>query len=311
MDTHTSPMSFAVEAALQAVLIEGTSVPSVTGPLSKASNFGSGDRPWIELIGYAIEAPNDVPAYVSSQALPLHVPYLFGLLAWTLDGRDDLDTLAYYRPVAADFSDDGSTMCGAFGARMQSSRYDGNQLRAVMQRIESDSATRRTFVPIIEARDNISESKEYPCAAGVQLFLRDGYLHWLTLMRAQQALTILPYDVGLFALLHQFYASELRTRCGVYRHFSGTFHIYENEVPLARRVLSAGIAQYSLPHLPSGSGAEAAQELIAVERDLRDAALAGDLEGIRRLQHAQCRFDLVSAIKAQLAPFALSRVQRQ
>lgn len=259
---------------LRDLLEDGRVVPSVTGPFSKASNFGAGDRPWLELIAYGFEMHNHEPTVLGASVIPNHEAYTIGLLAWTLDGRDDLETLAYYRPAAAEFSDDGFSMCGAFGHRMQSRRAAGNQFEAVMGRLLADPASRRTFIPIIEPTDNLAESREYPCAAGVQMFRRDESLHWLTVMRAQQALTVLPYDASLFSMMHHFVAAELDLEVGSYSHFSGTFHIYESEVEAARRQVAAPPIVHSLPRIPRGEGRAAAAELISIEKALRAAGAA-------------------------------------
>lgn len=293
---------------LSDVLAKGLAVPSVLGPKSKASNFGAGDRPWLELIGYRLESPNPTPTIFSSAAMPTHIPYLLGLLAWTLDARNDVASLAYYRSSALDFSDDGISMCGAFGARLSGLHHTHDQLAALIHRIKTDSATRRTFAPILEAQDNLIETLEYPCAIGVQLLKRDGQLHWITFMRAQQALTVLPYDWALFSILHHFCASALEVPAGRYIHISGTFHIYENERVLARQVVNSEISTTSLPTIPSGKAGSVARELIELESAARHAVESGQVRELRSMQGQPVQYEFNEAALAIFTASAQPRL---
>lgn len=291
-------------AGLETLLAKGESVPSVRGSKSKASGFGRGDRPWLEIIGYQSRFRRSRPGFVATPALPIHQPYLFGLLAWTLGGRNDLESLSYYRTAARDYSDDGLTLCGAFGARLFGLNRKDGQMQAIIDRLRGDPASRRTFAPICTPLDNIQESREYPCAAGVQLFLRNDELHWLTVMRAQQALTIWPYDVFLFSALQCFAASALRCAVGDYTHFAGTFHIYENERPLAERVIGSDIQCVTLPAVPPGAALSVADELIRVEQEIRAAAVAGDERALATLEARPLRWEFTGVARGHLLEFA-------
>lgn len=301
-----SSFAEAYHIELQSLLETGQQIPSVQDPLSKASNFGRGDRPWIEKIAvtFTIEEPRSCLAL--TEHLPIHIPYCFGLLAWSLAGRNDVDTLAYYRRGAYEYSDDQHTLSGAFGHRLYGTQHARDQLAAILQRIERDPTHRRTYAPIIKEEDNFLQSREYPCAAGVQLFLRSGCLTWLTVMRAQQALTVLPYDAFLFMQLHQISASQLGVECGPYIHQAGTFHIYENERHVAEQLVHSPVTPIQLPSWPKGADlvANAAHELIRVEQSLRQAALSGDIDEIDRLAAQRSEFAIVEVAQVILTTFA-------
>lgn len=226
-------------AGLRDVLADGNDVDSVRDPLSKASGFGQNDRPYRELLAYQSRIADPTSCLAVTPHLLVNLSYCFGLLAWSLDGRNDVDTPAYYRRGAHEYSDDQHTLSGAFGHRLLTSR--GNQLEEVVGRIERDPAHRRAFALVLQPEDNFRQSREYPCAVGVHLFLRDGALTWITVMRAQQALTVLPYDAFLFMGMQQYAASLLNVPSGPYIHQSGTFHFYENEVELARKITEAPV----------------------------------------------------------------------
>ncbi|WP_326770616.1 thymidylate synthase (plasmid) [Streptomyces sp. NBC_01591] len=307
MSTYES-FADAYLGGLHAVLTEGKEVPSVVDPLSKASDFGKNDRPYRELIANTLRVNDPQSSLAVTPALPVNLSYCFGLLAWSLDGRNDVDTPAYYRRGAHEYSDDQHTLSGAFGHRLLTS--SGDQLEAVVERIRKDPAHRRTFALVLEPEDNFRMSREYPCAVGVQLFLRDGALTWITVMRAQQALTVLPYDAFLFMGMHQYAASLLNVAVGPYIHQSGTFHFYENEVELARKIVAEPPTPARLPAFPgSADGArETARELIDVERHLREAVGAGDKAAVDKIAATETLSGFADVARACLATLAYRKL---
>jgi thymidylate synthase len=303
----------AYRAGLAKVLEVGRPVPSVVDPLSKASNFGEGDRPYHEIIAHSFAVRNPARCIVDSTVFPVNLAYCFGLLAWSLDGRDDVATLAYYRRGALEYSDDQHTLSGAFGRRLLAAPAGGDQLRAIVNRILKDPSHRRTFATIMSASDNFASSREYPCAVGVQLFLRDGALTWLTVMRAQQAFTVLPYDAFLFMALHQLIAASMGVAAGPYLHQSGTFHIYDNELEPVRRLVDGPMTKAALPDVLQGrlEVEDLIRDLIRVERDLREAAERHDVAAIDRVvtQDAGCAY--LDTYTTCLANFAYRRVSSE
>lgn len=264
----------AYEDGLTRLVHDGTDVPSVRDPTSKASNFGACDRPSRELLCdcFEVEDPRQALLVLPSGVGPaIDAAYAFALLAWTLDGRSDGSILAYYRPGAIDYLDDQFALSGAFGNRLFGLHRTADQLAAITAKLSSDPAARRTVATILSERDNFRESREYPCAVAVQLFVRSDRLFLLTMMRAQQALTVLPYDAFLFMLLQSYCASLLHIEVGSYFHFSGTYHIYANEMALATETVSRGC---SAAHATFGPNAlEEADTLIRMEQEIRQAAV--------------------------------------
>jgi hypothetical protein len=240
----------------------------------------------------------------------LHLPYCFGLLAFALSGRNDLNSLRYYRPGAAEFSDDGWTLSGAFGARLRGLGGEADQLAAILTRLSTDPASRRTYAAIIAPIDNLRISREYPCAAGIQLFLRNDRLSMLTVMRAQQAFTVLPYDAFLFMSMQLLLSARLGVTAGSYMHFAGTFHVYESEETAIRQTLDSGVSCATLP-LPPSDPVEAAKlvdDLIALELRLRGFGQVGDAGTLENLATESSGDGLLDVARRVLGSFAMQKL---
>ena len=299
----------AYKDGLEAVL-SGKKVDSVLDPLSKASNFGVGNRPSRELLAHLLVVSNPANCLVSGPIVKLHLPYCFGLLAFSMSGDNRLDTLRYYRPGATEYSDDGWTLSGAFGSRLRGVNGEMDQMAAVLTRLARDPASRRTYSTIIRAEDNLIPSREYPCAAGVQLFLRDDRLTMLTVMRAQQAFTVLPYDAFLFMTIQLVLASQLGVQVGDYIHFSGTFHVYESEEPDILQTVNSDLKHAALPLPPLGADAssEFVRQLIRLESRLREHVGNEDRQGLIDTASAEGEGNLLDVARRVLSDFALRKV---
>ncbi|MEU0213434.1 thymidylate synthase [Streptomyces canus] len=299
----------AYRGGLRTILERGHQVSSVTDPDSIASGFGAQDRPYSEIIGHSFQVADASSSLAVTSVMRVNLAYCFGLLAWSLDARNDIETPSFYRRGADQFSDDQHTLSGAFGRRLRT-LGGGDQLRAIIDRLRSDPTNRRTFAPILEPVDNFRQSREYPCGVGVQMFLRDQKLSFIVVMRAQQALTVLPYDTFLFMGIQQYLAGLLDVECGPYHHYSGTFHIYDNERAIADEIASAEALPVALPTFPRGKDAaeDAAQELIDLERQLREAVGKGDHRRVDAIAEGCTRHPYTDVARAVLARHAYRKL---
>ncbi|RBY80377.1 hypothetical protein DQ239_04835 [Blastococcus sp. TF02-09] len=298
----------AYRQALASVL-EGSAVESVRDPLSIASNFGIGDRPSLEVLAQSLDVKESPLALLQPASVQISAPYCIGLLAWSLDGRQDVGSLEFYRSGARNFADDAGILCGAFGRRLLKLGGPDGQLSSVLGRLSEDPASRRTWLPIAIPEDNVNTSREYPCASGIQLFRRGEELHFLTVMRAQHALTVLPYDLFLFRGIHSAIAGMLNLKVGEYVHFSGTLHIYQAEVDLAQRVMHEAVQTLEFPNFPRGPGARACiRRLIGVEAETRRAIQVGNTAELKRILMAEEAWPLIDVCKRILVEAGLRRL---
>jgi len=273
MNTHDT-FAEAYLKGLKNLLQYGQNVGSVRDSQSTASNFGKGDRPAVELIGYSFQVNNPLSSLFICKHRPLRLAYCFGLFLWSLAASNRVDWLSYYNPLAKLYSDDEVYLCGAFGKRLLDFDDTINQLESITSRLTVDPNSRRTVAAIITPEDNIKNSREYPCGIAVQYFLRDGFLHSITYMRAQSAMIVLPYDVFLFMTLQCYIASKMNVKVGYYKHIAGTFHIYESEKELAAKILAEGVIPVSLGRMTNKKNDW--DKLYELEKDIRGIVSEGN-----------------------------------
>lgn len=156
---------------------------------------------------------------------------------WILAGRNDVAALAPYNSRISDFSDDGVSLYGAYGARMV------RQIDPLIERLRWDSSDRRAVLQIWNAYVNFdgfpddlnADTKDPPCNNLVYFKLRQNELHMTVICRSNDIHWGL-YAVNLptFGLLQEYIAARLHVLIGSQTHLSNSLHVYtDNEASKA------------------------------------------------------------------------------
>lgn len=126
-------------------------------------------------------------------ARKLHYTFLAAEALWILSGDDRVETIAKYNPKIAEFSDDGRTFAGAYGAPILT------QFDYVVETLLRDRDTRQAVMTIW--RPNPPPSKDIPCTVAIVFSIRKNMLSCHVYMRSSDIWLGLPYDVFNFTML--------------------------------------------------------------------------------------------------------------
>jgi thymidylate synthase len=270
----------AYPAIIRDVLDSGEDVPPVCNPTSIGSRFGAGRRSFRELAAYAFAVERPDACLLRAPTRAMNLEYALAQWTWTMAGSDDVAAISYYNPRGWDFTEDRHSLRGAFGHRLR--RAEGvDQLDRILDRLRRDSASRREVAIVSLPSDLKSDFRDQPCLVSLQFLLRAGALDLIVTMRSQSAALVLPYDASLFMMLQCWMASALGATPGRYLHFSGSLHIYEDELEMARAIVASPVQDVSIGAMPDARSQT--EELVAFESKLRSAVLAMDREHVGRL----------------------------
>lgn len=139
------------------------------------------------------------------------------------------------------YVEDDGRFWGAYGERI------GDQLAAVLGKIESDRDTRQAVVTLWNpALDNVLGRRDYPCTVALNFTLTpDDRLEMRTLMRSQDVWLGTPYDVMQFTQLQWtvarllgagLYRSQSSIVPGAYEHTTWSTHIYEQHMEATQKL---------------------------------------------------------------------------
>lgn len=210
-------------------------------------------KPIKELIAASFTLENPRNRIIASPARNVNYGFAVGELCWYIRGDTDLETMLYYNKRMSQFSDDGQTINSAYGARIftpnlySSVRLDAySQFENVVEELKKDPQSRRAVMHINQPRDLAkavdSGSKDVPCTMSLQLLIRDRKLHMHVLMRSNDVVWGLPYDVFSFTCLQEAMLLVLKDEgvevddLGAYHHTAGSLHVYDTHFTMAEEV---------------------------------------------------------------------------
>lgn len=234
-------------------------------------------KPIKELIAASFTLTDPRNRIIDSPARAVNYGFAVGELCWYLRGDTDLETMLYYNKRMGQFSDDGKTINSAYGHRMFKTRWLGNrftgcghemedksQFDNIVQELVRDPDSRRAVMHINEPPDLyravMSGSKDVPCTMSIQLLIRDRKLHMHVLMRSNDVVWGLPYDVFSFTCLQEAFLHLLKDQgaqvddIGHYHHTAGSLHVYETHFAMAEEVAKETFAPPApmKPFTPAG-----------------------------------------------------------
>ncbi|GAA0695148.1 thymidylate synthase [Kitasatospora atroaurantiaca] len=198
--------------------------------------------------------------------------YHFAEALWYLGGRSDLAMIGYYAPRRHRDSHDGVTIDGsAYGARIFQQPYE-----QAVELLQGEKDSKRAVLPVFRAGELADpQSPDVPCLLALHLLLREGRLHMVCYMRANDADRGLIADVFSFTLIQEFTACVLGVDLGTYTHHVGSMHIGEPDMPRVEQVIAESIGRrselprFAPPVMPTDTGWPQILQVLEHEEALR------------------------------------------
>ncbi|WP_406354247.1 thymidylate synthase [Streptomyces sp. NBC_00658] len=218
----------------------------------------------------------------------------FAEALWYLAGRNDLDMIGYYAPRMRTDSRDGTTIEGsAYGSRIFTSVTEDtvSPFDRVLSLLRSEPDSKRGLLPIFEARElAVADNPDMSCAVALHLLVREGRLHMICYMRANDCDRGLLADVFSFTVIQEFAAVQLGLELGTYTHHIGSAHIGDRDLNRVQRVLAetttrpiASPSRFPFPPMPAGTTNETISTVLRHEEALRTNQVQyrpGDVAGL-------------------------------
>ena len=152
---------------------------------------------------------------------------------WILAGRNDVTWLSQWLAKISEFTDDGETFYGAYGARI----FKDRQLYKVMERLRLDRASSRAVVAIYEPADVNYSGKDLPCNCTIFLGIDHDRLNITVANRSNDMIWgAYGANVVQFSTLQEYIAFNVDAKMGWYCQMSNNAHIYPDH-EVTKRVL--------------------------------------------------------------------------
>lgn len=168
---------------------------------------------------------------VSIPARDLNYRFMMTEALWILSGRKDVGMLTAVNKHMQQFSDDGTTLAGAYGPEIMS------QINYVVAKLIEDRDTRQATMTLW--KKNPAASKDIPCTVAMDFKIRDDLLNCHVFMRSSDVWLGLPYDIFAFSAVAHYVAScynsdvkmnNVQAIPGVLYLTAASTHVYEHNI---------------------------------------------------------------------------------
>lgn len=175
-------------------------------------------------------------------------------VVWMWSGKGGVEFISYYNKSFKQFADDGIPYFnGAYGRRVRHAGYDErpfreipflvspgvatdktevDQIEHVIRKIKADPQTRQAVISLWDyVKDNITKSKDHPCNNMVYFSLRNGKLNTTVVIRSNDLIWGVPYNMIQFVHLQALVAgslnsAELPVEMGTFTVMCNNLHYY-------------------------------------------------------------------------------------
>jgi hypothetical protein len=199
-----------------------------------------------------------------AERLPLYAAT--ARIVWMMSANNRLPDIAFHVPAVASFTDDELTVPGSsYRMRLRQPQPGLDQVLGAIDRLKKQPDGRQAAVTIFHPMDAVRPSADIPCAFGMLFHNRGGSLLTTVIMRSNNALKLLHFNLFEFSLLAEVVAVEAGLTLGPITYFAGSMHLYDDDAHQAGQFLGT---QVSVPPtlVPMPTDVSPLRELITLAK---------------------------------------------
>lgn len=159
-----------------------------------------------------------------------HQPhYTIGELLWYWSGRNDVEFIKKFGNYWDKITDDGVTSNSAYGYILKK-KFGYDQIELAIRMLKEDPYSRRAVMNINTPTPNKIITRDSQCTISLVPFVRDKKVHMTAIMRSNDVITGVPFDVTFFTEVQKYIAKRLGLETGTYTHYDVSLHLYDKDL---------------------------------------------------------------------------------
>jgi len=172
--------------------------------------------------------------WVTTRKPSINPAFAIAEVIWIVQGRNDSGFLLPWNRALPQYSGEGATLYGAYGERVRS-RFGFDQLRRAADALEHSPEQRQVVLQIWDPETDFptetghSRAPDIPCNVMAMLKVVDGKLEWLQVMRSNDLIRGLPYNLVQWTSVQEVVAGWMGLDVGNYVHISDSLHVYDRD----------------------------------------------------------------------------------
>lgn len=220
---------------------------------------------------------------LSAYGRVINLPFALAEVIQIITGQNDAQALSFYNSSIIDIQGDGprgtpnwqvgvNRFNAAYGERLR--QYDMldvkvDQLEHVIETLKLDPDSRQASIVLSHPlHDNYTmQTRDRACNVYAHPMIRDGKLDWMQVIRSNDAIWGIPYNMVQWSHLQEWVATSLGVEIGSMFIVQDSFHVYEDKYDECRN-----IQPFDLYHYIDTTPMEASPD-IEVELDKAEKAV--------------------------------------
>lgn len=197
------------------------------------SNSRLGETIELRQVMLCLENPSQ--RWITSRVPAISIAFALAEIVWIMNRSNDSKIINFWNPSLSNFSGKDEKYHGAYGYRI-GYEFGFDQLVAAYNALKNNPDTRQVVIQYYKSDidfptfEGHPRSSDIPCNVVSIIKIRDNKLDWTQIMRSNDVIRGLPYNIVQFTSLHELLAGWLEVELGNYTHFADSLHLYESDL---------------------------------------------------------------------------------
>jgi thymidylate synthase len=163
--------------------------------------------------------------------------YLQGEMLWYKSGSLFMKDIVKFSEFWRHLADPNGTVNSNYGFIVNVEKWNGiSQFGWCVKKLLADINTRQAIINYNMPRYKYEGNKDFVCTISQQFLFRKGKLDCITLMRSNDLIYGLTYDLLWFTELQIKLAEILNVPLGLYNHYDASLHVYERHFEMIKKI---------------------------------------------------------------------------
>lgn len=194
----------------------------------------------IEVLDAWLTLEDPTQSIVSLPARKIDIDYLNAEMAWYLSGDRSVKEISKHASLWARIANPDGTANSNYGWLALTEKHHGKtQYEWCVDRLREDPDSRQALINYNQPAHKYEGNKDFVCTIAQHFRIRDGHLDSVTMMRSNDLIYGLTYDLPWFTLLQRKMADELGVKLGRYHHYDQSLHVYAKHYKMLEEIAHA------------------------------------------------------------------------
>ena len=199
-------------------------------------NSPRGLKTW-ELNDAWLEIEDTEDPIVSLESRKLDNDYLVKEMRWYYSGSLYAKDISEYASMWDKLKDSNGTINSNYGFLTMVQKWAGkSQLEWCVDSLIKDPNTRQAVMNYNQPIHKYNDVKDFVCTISQTFIKRDGKLETIVLMRSNDLVYGLSYDIPWFSAMHKKVSELTGIPLGKYNHYDTSLHVYERHFNMVKEM---------------------------------------------------------------------------